>query len=349
MIKYKSFAEKGNCKALFSVLHNIVSKLPKICAKLQKVNFQIYKINGTIMLKEVRKMSIRWIVTDMDGTLLNSHDRISKETEHCLLACQEKGIRLILASGRSYVRLMPYAQQLHMEKYGGRLIEVNGLAVNYLDSKERQVFSQLYKKDIEELFYFLREQKIEIQAYKDDAFYYWIPEWQMPYKIAEREEKGYLKNHPLAGSSWSWIISDDFSHNYPHIIEASSIEQLPESINKLNCLDYPEKIDKVCQMLKERFPDLCEVVRTSPRLIEIAPKGITKGKTLCRLMEKEGIGPEEVMVFGDGENDVDMFRQVTYSIAMGNAASYVKKYAFDITGTNDEDGIAASLKRYRVL
>lgn len=336
-------------KLFFSILHNIVPKLPKICAKLQKDNSKMYEINGTIIMKGVKEMPIKWIVTDMDGTLLNSHDRISEETERCLIACEEKGIRLILASGRSYVRLMPYVRQLRMEEYDGCLIEINGLALNHLNRKERQVFSQLYKKDIEALFYFLREQQIEIQAYKDDTFYYWIPDWQIPYKTAEREERGYLKNHPLAGSAWSWIISDDFSHNYPNIIEASSIEELPESINKLNCLDNPDKIDQVCQMVKEKFHDICEVVRTSPRLIEIAPKGITKGKTLRRFMEKEKILPEEVIAFGDGENDVDMFRQVAYSIAMGNAAGYVKKYASDVTGTNDEDGVAASLKKYGVL
>lgn len=49
-------------------------------------------------------MDVKWIVTDMDGTLLNSRDEITERTKKALMACQEKGIRLILASGRSYVR-----------------------------------------------------------------------------------------------------------------------------------------------------------------------------------------------------------------------------------------------------
>lgn len=294
-------------------------------------------------------MSIKWIVTDMDGTLLNSRDRISEETKRCLIACQEKGIRLILASGRSYVRLMPYVEQLCMEEYDGCLIEINGLVFNRLKNKERQVFSQLYREDIEELFTFLKEQKTELQAYQDDTFYYWIPDWQRPYKIAEREKRGYPKSHPMAGGAWSWLISDDFAHNYPHMIETTSLSEWPDSINKLNCMDEPEKINKIWRMLQEKFQDRYECVRTSPRLIEISPGGITKGKTLRRFMEEEGVGPDEVMVFGDGENDVDMFRQVTHSIAMGNAADYVKKYASDVTGTNDEDGLAAALKKYGVL
>ena len=62
-------------------------------------------------------MSIRLIVTDMDGTLLDPNDRISEENLRVLLACQRQGIHVILASGRSYLRLLPYLQQLLKKKY----------------------------------------------------------------------------------------------------------------------------------------------------------------------------------------------------------------------------------------
>lgn len=294
-------------------------------------------------------MKIKWIVTDMDGTLLNSHDRITDETRECLLACQKKGIRLILASGRSYIRLFPYAGQLQMKDYDGCLIEINGLALNRLRRKERQVFSQLSGEDIDLLFPFLQKENVELQGYEDETLYYWIPKRHRPYKIAERKQKGYPENHPLAASAWSWIISDDFSHNYPNLIEIQDRKELPARINKLNCMDNPEKINQIYRLLTEKFSGKYEFTRTSPRLIEIAPGGITKGKTLGRFMKEEGIRPDEVMVFGDGENDVDMFHQAAFSIAMGNAADYVKAHAFDVTGTNDEDGVAAALKKYGVF
>lgn len=293
-------------------------------------------------------MAIKWIVTDMDGTLLNRHDRITDWTRECLIACQEKGVRLILASGRSYVRLFPYVGQLRMKEHDGCLIEINGLAFHRLRTGERKVFSQLYRPDIEVLFPFLQNWQVELQGYEDETLYYWIPEHHRPYKAAERLEKGYPENHPMAASAWSWLISDDFSHNYPNLIEIQSMKELPESINKLNCMDDSEKINQIYRILTEKFSGKYEFTRTSPRLIEISPAGITKGKTLRRFMEENGIGPDEVMVFGDGENDVDMFRQVKYSIAMGNAADYVKEHAFDVTGTNDEDGVAEALKKYGV-
>lgn len=292
-------------------------------------------------------MSIRWIVTDMDGTLLDSKDRISEKTREVLLACQKKGIRLILASGRSYVRLMTYAKQLELERYDGCLIEVNGLALNRLQTKERQVFAQLGRRDIEILFPLLEKFQVEIQGYEDESLYYWIPEWQKPLKRREREEKGYPPEHPLVAGAWSRVGSN--INNYPNLREIFSMQELPDRINKLNCTDEPEKIGQVYEVLKENFRGKYEFARTCPRLIEIAPAGITKGQTLRRFMEQRGMRRDEVIVFGDGENDTDMFRQVKYGIAMGNAAAYVKEQAYDVTLSNDEDGLTAALEKYHVL
>ncbi len=293
------------------------------------------------------EMRIKWIVTDMDGTLLNSRNEISDRTRKALMDCQKKGIRLILASGRSYARLMPYVKELQLEEYGGSLIEINGLALNRLREKKRQVFAQLEQEDIDRLFPILEECRAEIQGYEDDAIYFWIPEWQLPLKEQERKEKGYPPDHPLVAGPWSWVT--DNVHNYSKIQRIYSREELPHRLNKLNCTSDSEHMKKVYRELISRLAGQYEFVRTCPRLVEICPAGITKGKTLRRYMKMEGVAPEEVMVFGDGENDVDMFSSVKYSIAMGNAEDYVKESASYVTETNNEDGLVAALEKYRVI
>ncbi|MGN8801354.1 HAD family hydrolase [Candidatus Merdisoma sp. HCP28S3_D10] len=292
-------------------------------------------------------MDVKWIVTDMDGTLLNSRDEITDRTREALMACQKKGIRLILASGRSYVRQLPYAEELKLKEYGGCLIENNGLTVNDLSPGGRHKLTALGRKDMELLFPVLQKWEVEIQGYEDDAIYYWIPDWQRPIKEKERQEKGYPKEHPLVAGAWSWVT--DNIHNYPRQIEIHSMDELPEKINKLNATDREERILELYEMLTETYAGQYEFVRTGPRLIEISPRGITKGQTLKRMMDRAGIKPEEVMAFGDGENDVDMFRVIKYGIAMGNAAEYVKAHAFAVTETNGKDGIAAALERYGVI
>ena len=292
-------------------------------------------------------MDVKWIVTDMDGTLLNSRDEITERTKKALMACQAKGIRLILASGRSYVRQMPYAEELKLRQYGGCLIENNGLTINDMTPGGRHKLACLGQKDIALLFPILRKWEVEIQGYEDDSVYYWIPDWQRPLKEQECREKGYPEGYPLVAGAWSWVTEN--INGYPRQIEIHGMEELPEKINKLNATDRAERIQELHKALTAELGEQYEFVRTGPRLIEISPKGITKGQTLKRLMDAAGIRPEEVMAFGDGENDVDMFRTVKYGIAVGNAADYVKEHAFDVTGTNNEDGLAAALEKYGVI
>ena len=292
-------------------------------------------------------MYVKWIVTDMDGTLLNSRDQISEKTRAALLACQEKGIRLILASGRSYIRQMPYAEQLRLAEFGGAMIEVNGLAVNRLQNGGREVFERLGREDKELLFSELQRFEVEIHGYQDEALYYWIPDWQRPFKEQERKEKGYPPEHPLVAGPWSWVTSN--VHSYPTMKEIFSGKEMPDELNKMGCSDRPERIPEVYEYLKEHFEKRYEIARTDSRSIEISRKGISKGNALKRLMEEEGVRPEEVLAFGDGENDISLFRAVSHSIAMGNAEDYVKEHATDVTGTNNEDGIVMALEKYGVL
>lgn len=76
-------------------------------------------------------MNIKLIATDMDGTLLNYDNKISDENTDALLACQQKGIQVMLASGRSYQRLLPYVSQLQLLKYDGMFLEGNGMGLYF--------------------------------------------------------------------------------------------------------------------------------------------------------------------------------------------------------------------------
>ena len=95
---------------------------------------------------------VKMIVMDMDGTLLNSHNQITKKTKEILLEVQKKGIQLVLASGRSYMKLLPYAKELQMDIYGGYLVEVNGTAVYDVKNNQREVLAQMQVEQIHEIY-----------------------------------------------------------------------------------------------------------------------------------------------------------------------------------------------------
>lgn len=102
--------------------------------------------------------------------------------------------------------------------------------------------------------------------------------------------------------------------------------------------------EQAWQELK-RFDSL-ELVGSLKYNIEINAAGVNKGKGLLELGEILGISREEIMAFGDGDNDIAMLREVGFGVAMQNADEEVKAVADYVTGSNDEDGVAKAIARF---
>ena len=80
--------------------------------------------------------------------------------------------------------------------------------------------------------------------------------------------------------------------------------------------------------------------------LEVNAKGADKGSALLWLADYLGIAREETMSFGDGENDIPMIKAAGLGVAMGNALDTVKAVADTVTLTNDENGVAAAIRKY---
>ena len=111
---------------------------------------------------------VKAIIMDMDGTLLDSTNTIPPATKQKLFELQKKGVRLILASGRSYTRLLPYARELEMEKYNGLLIEVDGIAWYDLSTGKRHVLKKMKPEEIASIFQYLMNMECETMACFDE-------------------------------------------------------------------------------------------------------------------------------------------------------------------------------------
>ena len=285
---------------------------------------------------------IKWIVMDMDGTLLNDENRIDEQTRQILIKQEEKGVRLLLASGRNYRKLMDYAIQLKMDVYHGMLIEANGLAVYDCMTHARQKKAELNKQDIERVFKLAQTYDLELIASLDDGLYDYFSENIRQSKIAYRIENNFPEDFPLTGGHSDWI--SDNRGGYPNQFFAERLEAFPDACNKLCLTHFPTRISEVFEALKKALNDKYEIVRTSPRWVEISPKGISKGNALTALMSANHIKKDEVLVFGDGENDCSMFASAGTAIAMGNAMDIVKQAANGVTLDNNHNGIAYAIE-----
>lgn len=291
--------------------------------------------------------SIRAIVMDMDGTLLDERSEIAAPTRQALLDLEKQGVRLVLASGRSYTRLLKYASQLGMEDYDGCLIEVDGIALYECASKVRTKYRELSPDEIRPVFAWLIGQIAESQAMMDDAVYDFYPPALQPVKEALRKELGVDDDFPWTAGPWSWLC--DFRDGYPEIRYIHSADELDRPINKIQIMQEEAPLQQLYRQLEERFGERFSIYRTTPRQLEILPHGFSKGIGLRRLMEKNGWSPQEVLVFGDGENDCSMFEEVTQSFAMANAKDYVAQRASAIAGDHADNGILDGLEQAGLL
>lgn len=104
---------------------------------------------------------------------------------------------------------------------------------------------------------------------------------------------------------------------------------------------------------EERFwpllPAGCKMTRWASGGVDIISKTSGKVAGMERILSHYGIASEEIMAFGDGENDTDMLRFAGIGVAMGNAACQVKEAADYVTDHIDEDGLTKALEYFKIL
>ena len=292
-------------------------------------------------------MNIKAIVMDMDGTLLNSKDKISPKTKDALIECQKNGIKVVLASGRNYGRIQPYLEELNLKKYGGLLIEINGIAIYDMSKNQRTILRQMHEDEVNPIFSYLMSLNVESIAVYDEGLFDYMPPSILKMKKELRKTLELPEDYPWTAGAWSWLA--DMRNGYPCQKYIEKVEEIDCPINKFQILQETDILNEVEELLIHKYGNHFEVFRTTPRQIEMGPKGYTKGDTLSRLMENFGWSKDEVFVFGDGGNDISMFKRTNYSFAMGQALESVKNEAKYITLSNDEDGIYEALMKFNVI
>lgn len=286
---------------------------------------------------------IKAIICDMDGTLLNSASQLSENTMKMMVHFQEKGIRLILASGRNYLSMVPFARQLKMDAYDGYLVEINGLAIMSMKSMERVKQQQISIMDIQSMMEEAKRAEIEMMAVLDDTIYSYVP------ASCKEMKKVFKTKHGIADDVWTASVFKfvhDQRKNYPTILDVQVKEDFKQTCNKLTFAHHEELLTPFYQHLTMTYQDKFEINRTSYRWMEVMPKNISKANALLSILAKLNIQEDEVLVFGDGENDLPMLERFKYSIAMDNAMDSIKAVVYDTCKSNDEDGVVDYVEKY---
>lgn len=276
-------------------------------------------------------MSIKLISMDIDGTLVNHKREMTEETRQTLLQAQERGVRLMLASGRPLSGLMDLARALGMDRHHGLLISFNGSKV--VDCESGEV---LYNKTmtVEEGQAVLEHmKKFRVRPMIDKGEYLHVNDVYDCNIIVNGRQKNIIEYESRAGHFKLREIDDLAAFaDYP--------------LNKILTAADPEYLQAHYHEMEEPFKERLSCMFTAPFFFEFTAKGVDKGTALAHVLPLLGCTPDELMAFGDAQNDTTMLQYAGLGIAMGNAVPELKAVADEITLSNEEDGLAAAVKKH---
>ena len=261
-------------------------------------------------------MTVKLIASDMDDTLLNSDTKISERNAAAIRKAIDAGIIFMIATGRMYVSVKPYADSLGLDV---PLVTYNGALVK--GSKSGKVFYEhpLKLQTALELLAYCKEKDYYIQSYQGDAL--WVKELT------------------------------EFSAFYTRIsgVPATPVgEKLyhPEAAPyKLLAMTKPENFQEVWQDIQRQFAGKVVVTSSRDNFLELMEPGVNKWNAVKAVAEFYGIKPEEIMCIGDSNNDLSMIENAGTGVAVANAKPAVRAAAKIVTASNDEDGVAQVIER----
>ncbi len=265
------------------------------------------------------KNNIKMIVSDLDGTLLNRDSHISKRTEETLIKASEMGVIIVPVSGRSVFELKDIVEnELQMADYA---IQCCGAAAYKIKGWERMVEETLSAEKTMEVLAYLRSMDslpfivYDGRPYMQDGDQSKYDAWDTPGGYAVPgipvipDQMEFMRN----ASNGTDVINVLFEDTYHRDIAW-------EYLNKVEGI-------YVCSAYKNE--------------LEIESDKANKGKAVLDMGKLLGIKPEEIMAFGDGDNDVTMIQAAGIGVAMKNAMDTPKAAADIITEyDNHEDGAA---------
>lgn len=266
-------------------------------------------------------MNYKLLVLDIDGTLTNSKKEISAKTLEALLTIQEKGCKIVLASGRPTPGMVELAKQLKLDKYEGYMLSFNGAKV--INCKTEEV---VYQKVMPPSL---------------------IPLLQQEALTHQVGLVTYDKNRAVLGTKVDKYIEIETRINNIGIIQPDNFcEFVDFDVNKCLMTGEPSHMEKVVIKLNEKYGDQLSIYRSEPYFIEIMPQHIDKAYSLGKLLEHLKMTKEEMIAIGDGFNDLSMIKFAGLGVAMANAQEPVKEVANYITLSNDEDGIVHVIHKF---
>lgn len=267
-------------------------------------------------------MAIKLIAIDMDGTLLNAKHEITPAVRQAISAARESGVIVALATGRPFIGVQRYLQELDLLSEGQYCLTNNGALVQRTHNGECISQTTLGFEDYRYLEALSRRLDVHFHALDFDTLYTANRDIS-PYTVHE----AYLTGMPF---------------KFRRVEEMDPDLRFP----KVMMIDHAAKLDRAISQIPQEAFDRYTIMKSADYYLELLNKQANKGTGVASLAQHLNIKPEEVMAIGDQANDLAMIKFAGLGVAMGNAIDELKAVSRFVTTTNQEEGVAVAIRHW---
>ncbi|MEG1902928.1 MAG: Cof-type HAD-IIB family hydrolase [Bacteroidales bacterium] len=267
------------------------------------------------------KKNYKILVLDLDGTLTNDKKEITSATKDILIKAQEQGTIIVLASGRPTYGIVPLADELELDRFGGYILAYNGGTIINWKTKETIHSSVLDMEMISPAYEMARRHGMEILSYIGKDI------------ISETPDNKYVQ--------YEAMLTRMPVRKVDHFCNAI-MQPVPK------CLIVGDAVELALleKKMQDKYGDRMNIYRSEAFYLELNPLAIDKANSLRMLLKYLNLSKDEMIACGDGFNDLSMIEFAGLGVAMANAKQPVKDVADFITLSNEEDGVAYAVEKF---
>ena len=261
----------------------------------------------------------RIIALDLDGTLLTTKRVVTSLTLNLLIRLQEKGIKLVISTGRPVFGASRIAEQLRLQEYGGYVMAYNGGVIEDWPTHQTIYSNVLEQEAVNTAYSYAKDAGFALVCYHNE------------FLVSDDDMNPYME-YSLRRNGLIFNKVDSF------------LKEVTYPVSKCMIIGEPAPLQALEKKILSSNPTTFTVYRSEPFFLEVVPPDIDKGAGLKVLLEHLKLSPSQLIAFGDSYNDIPMIRFAGMGVAMGNAPQVVKDAADHIAPTNDEEGVARTLE-----
>ena len=277
------------------------------------------------MESDKKKMDIRVIATDMDGTLLDPKGQLDlPRLEKILDKLDQCDIRFVIATGNEVHRMRQLLGHLAervvlVVANGARIFENNELiqAQTWDDAMVDKALAHFKGRECQDQF------------------------------VVTAMNGGFVKKGTVFTELDKFMTPEMIEKLYQRLNFVDEFDSsLFGGVLKMSMVVGEERLDSVLQEVNDLFDGRVRAVSSGYGCIDILQDGIHKAWGLVELLKRWNLKPEQIMAFGDSENDIEMLELAGISYAMENAEEAVKRVATKVAPANSQAGVYKVLENW---